>query len=157
MKATTRSARGVHRTATLGTFARALAIAILVAPLLGLSACRGSTGPGEKQTDPPIDTSTLIGTWTGNVDGGSGANSYGSGRLTLVLRADSTFTSTSDNPLYCSLNNTAWTVSSGNFSANGRDCTGTSVTFNAPVAPLRLNGTWTASSGRKGTFTVGRQ
>jgi len=31
------------------------------------------------------------------------------------------------------------------------------VTLTAPVAPLRLNGTWTATSGRGGTFNIGRE
>jgi len=43
------------------------------------------------------------------------------------------------------------------FTATGRDCNGIIVTFVAPVASLRLTGTWTASSGRGGTFTVAKQ
>jgi hypothetical protein len=155
MKATTRPAADARRSATLGPFARALAVATLAAPLLGLTACGGSTAPDDRTG--PIDTSTLVGTWSGTVDGGSGPNSFGLARLTVVLRADSTFTTASDNPLYCSMLNTRWTVSGSQFTATGRDCTGTGITLTAPVASLRLNGTWTATSGRGGTFNVGKE
>ena len=157
MKATTRPAPDARRSATRRTFARGLAIVTLAAPLLALVACGGTTAPADEGTRPPIDTSTLVGTWSGSLDGGSAPNSYGPSRLTLVLLADSTFTGVADNPLYCSLTNTAWTVSGAQFTATGRDCDGIIVTFKAPVAPLRLNGTWTATSGRGGTFTVGKQ
>jgi hypothetical protein len=48
-------------------------------------------------------------------------------------------------------------VSGAQFTASGRDCNGVIVTFAAPVAPLHLTGTWTAGSGRAGTFTVAKQ
>ena len=139
---------------------RVLAAAVLAVPLVvALAACGGTTSDDGTVIDGPPAITTLVGTWTGTLDGGSGANSYGTARITIILRADSTFTAEADNPLYCSLNNTKWSVSPApaQFTATGRDCTGTGITLVAPVAPLRLNGTWTATSGRAGTFTVGRE
>jgi len=133
--------------------------ASLLASLIALAACGGATSPDGGTGNKVLpDTTTLAGTWKGNLDQTSGPNSYGAARITFVLRADSTFTAESDNPLYCSLINTRWTVSpQKQFTATGVDCTGTGITLVAGVAPLRLNGTWTATSGRAGTFTVGKE
>ncbi len=68
-----------------------------------------------------MDTSTLAGTWKGSVDGGTAPNSYGFSVATTVLRADSTFTSEAENPLYCKLDG-GWSVSGGQYTATGRDC-----------------------------------
>ena len=108
--------------------------------------------------DNALIDSSLPGTWAGTLDGGGASNSYGSANITMVLKADSTFTGESDNPLYCSLNNATWSVKGTQFSAGGIDCTGTSVKFAAPVPTTpRLTGTWTASSGRAGTFTLAKK
>jgi len=150
----------VHRSTMRRRLGRVLATAILALPhVVALAACGGTTSPDDDKIGPPLpDTTTLVGTWKGNLDGGSAPNSYGPARITIVLRADSTFTAVSDNPLYCSLINTRWTVSpQKQFTATGVDCTGTGITLVAGVAPLRLNGTWTATSGRAGTFTVGKE
>lgn len=127
-----------------------------VAVLLALAACGGSD-PTRTLDTPPIDTTTLVGTWIGTLDGGTAANSYGASGITIALKADSTFTAKATNPLYCDLGDTRWRVSAAQFSATGRDCDGVVVTFAAPVGAVRLTGTWTASSGRAGTFTVAKQ
>lgn len=124
--------------------------------LATLAACGGSE-PTRTIDTPPIDTTTLVGTWIGTLDGGSAANSFGPSGITLVLKADSTFTGKATNPLYCDLLDTRWRVSGTHFTASGRDCGNTLVAFAAPVGPVRLTGTWTASSGRAGTFTVAKQ
>jgi hypothetical protein len=129
---------------------------LVLASAATLAACGGSTEPAIFD-GPRVDTSTLVGTWRGTLDGGSAANSFGPSAITMTLRADSTFTGEADNPLYCALNQTVWRVAGGQFTATGRDCGNTVVTFTAPAAPLRLTGTWTASSGRGGTFTVVKQ
>lgn len=149
MRNAARSASLHRRRATRQAIAHVLAVATVVA-------CGGSTAPNIIET-PPVDTSTLVGTWAGTLDGGTAANSYGSSGFTMTLKADSTFAGKADNPRYCDLTATTWRVSAGQFSASGRDCDGVIVTFAAPVAPLRLTGTWTASSGRAGTFTLAKQ
>jgi hypothetical protein len=160
MRSNTQPGPDVRRSTMRRRLGRVLATAIFALPQVALVACGGTTSPdGIPSSKVLPDTTTLVGTWKGNLDGGSAPNSYGTARITIVLRADSTFTTESDNPLYCSLNNTKWTVSPPprQFTATGRDCTGTGITLVAGVAPLRLNGTWTASSGRAGTFTVGKE
>ena len=108
-------------------------------------------------TERIVDTSTLVGTWNGSLDGGEGPNSYGPSAFTLTLKVDSTFTGKAENPKYCDLTNATWRVTGASFTASGRDCDGVIVTFAAPVSPLRLTGTWTASSGRSGAFSVAKQ
>ena len=120
--------------------------------LLLTAACGGSDAPTEPPIiDPPVVLPSLVGTWVGSVDG-----SYGPGSFSLVLRADSTMAASSNNTNYCPLVGATWTVAAAQFTGTGRDCTATLVTLTAPIAAQRLNGTWTASSGRSGTFTVGR-
>ena len=75
----------------------------------------------------------------------------------MTLKADSTFTGKAENPKYCDLMGTTWRVTGANFTASGRDCDNILVTFAAPVSPLRLTGTWTATSGRGGWFTVAKK
>ena len=159
MQSTTQPGPDVHRSTTRRWLGHVLAAAVLAVPLVvALAACGGTTSPDDVTGPPLPDTTTLAGTWKGNLDQTSGPNSYGTARITFVLRADSTFTAASDNPLYCSLINTRWTVSpQKQFTATGVDCTGTGITLVAGVAPLRLNGTWTATSGRAGTWTVGKE
>ena len=137
-----------ERSLTLG--AAACAIAAM------LPACGDADSPGVIPT-APVDTTTLVGTWMGTLDGGSAANSLGPSNLTLVLRADSTFTATADNPLYCALTATTWTVARGQVVTTGRDCFGFLLTTTAPVAARRLTGSWSSTSGRSGTFTVAKQ
>jgi hypothetical protein len=136
-------ARARHRPGRLG----AAALALLLT-----AACGGSDAPTEPPIiDPPVVLPPLVGTWVGSIDG-----SYGPGSFSLVLRADSTMSGSSNNTNYCPLVGATWTVASGQFIGTGRDCNSIVVTLTAPIAVLRLNGTWSASSGRSGTFTVAR-
>ena len=134
--------------------ARAEAAVAVLATALMVAACGGSTSTNVVET-PPVDTSTLAGTWTGTVDGGSDPNSYGFSRMTTVLKADSTMSATGDNPKYCAISGT-WSVSGAQYTATARDCDGVVVTFVAQLSPLRLTGTWTATSGRTGNFTMAK-
>ena len=134
---------------------RAEAAAAVLATALTVAACGGSTSTDVIDNGPVVDTSTLAGTWSGTVDGGSDPNSFGFARTTTLLKADSTLSSTSDNPGYCAISGT-WTVSGAQFTAIARDCGGTVITFVAPLSPLRLTGTWTATSGRTGNFTMAK-
>jgi hypothetical protein len=61
-----------------------------------------------------------------------------------------------ENPRYCRVTG-AWRVTGARFTATASDCGGLVVTFTAPVAGLRLTGTWSVPSGRRGTFTVAKQ
>lgn len=115
-----------------------------------VAACGGSDASNPFDLTAP-DTSTLAGTWKGSVSG-----SFGFSVTTLFPKADSTMTWESENPLYCKVTGT-WTVSGARFMSTGRDCTGTVITSEAPLDKLRLTGTWSASSGRSGTFTVAKQ
>ena len=116
-----------------------------------LAACGGSRG-GVTSPSPtptaltfgPIDPA-LVGNWSGIVDG-----SFGPGTFGMTLVADgSILTAGSGN--YCSFTG-RWGVSSGQFRTSGPDCSGTIVTLMAPVSGNVLSGTWSASSGRSGTF-----
>ena len=128
-------------------------IAALSFPLM-LLACggsgRGATSPGP--TAPsfgPVDP-TLVGNWSGSVDG-----SFGPGTLTLTLVADGSIR-TAGSGNYCAFTG-RWGVTSGQFKASGPDCTGTIVTLTAPVSGTTLSGVWTASSGRSGTFACTKE
>ena len=138
-----------RRTAARLWRGRVLAAAIVVASAV-VVACGGAAAFPVIPSAVP-DTSTLAGTWKGSVEG-----SYGYTATTMILKADSTYTQESENPLYCKVSG-KWAVSGTRFSASGRDCDGVTVTPVAPVDKLRLTGTWTASSGRSGTFTVAKQ
>jgi hypothetical protein len=126
-----------------------LACAVMV-----LAGCGGSSSTSATITKP-VDTSTLVGTWGGSVEGGSGPNSYGFSVIAFTLKADSTLTTKAENPSYCAASG-SWTVKGAEWRAEGRDCTNTFLTFTAPLSSTRLAGSWTASSGRAGTFTVAK-
>ena len=126
----------------------------VVATALTVAACGGSTSTDVIET-PAVDTSTLAGTWIGTVDGGSDPNSYGVSRVTTLLKADSTISVSADNPNYGAGSGT-WTVSGAQYTATIRDRDGVLVTFVAPLSPLRLTGTWTATSRRSGSFTMAK-
>lgn len=123
----------------------------LVPVLLATLAACGNSVPSNPFDLPTPDTTTLAGTWKGSVTG-----SYGFSVATFNLKSDSTIVATAENPLYCTVTG-RWTVSGGKYASTGRDCDNIAVTFNAPLDKLRLTGTWTASSGRSGTFTVAKQ
>jgi hypothetical protein len=129
-------------------------IVVLSLPLV-LAACGGGspgsvTGPTPPaQTFGPIDP-VLVGNWSGTLDG-----SFGPGSFTMTLLADgSVRTSGSGN--YCAFTG-SWGVTAGQFTTGGPDCTGTVVTLTAPVSGTTLSGTWSASSGRSGTFTCAKE
>src|SRR5687768_7663080 len=137
-------------------WARLAMVPVFTIAIAILAGCGGAGATAVVETNT-IDTSTLVGTWNGNLDGGEGANSYGPSAYTMTLKADSTFTGKADNPKYCDLVNATWRVTGADFTASGRDCDGVLVTFASRVSALRLTGTWTASSGRSGGFTVAKQ
>lgn len=134
--------------------ATAVVATTVVATVFTVAACGGATSTDVIQT-PPVDTSTLAGTWLGTVDGGNDPNSYGFSRITTLLKADSTISVAAENPKYGDGSGT-WTVSGTQYTATIRDRDGVIVTFVAPLSPLRLTGTWTATSRRTGNFTMAK-
>ena len=147
-----------RRTASRGRWAhprtaRGLAAAALAGAMAALAACGGS---GDRATlpTPPVDTSTLVGRWTGSVESGA----YGYSTATVTLRADSTMTQEAQSARYASVTG-VWTVAAGRFVVNGRDRNGSIVTYDAPLSPTRLTGTWrgATATGATGTFTVAKQ
>jgi hypothetical protein len=81
--------------------------------------------------------------------------SFGAAEMTLRLRAggETLFEGTGR---YCQAGGN-WGVTGTEFRARGSDCTGTVITLVAPASTTRLTGTWDASSGRVGTFSVTKQ
>ena len=104
---------------------------------------------------PPLGAvdSALVGTWSGSLDG-----SFGVGFFNMTLSPDATMLTmnTGGSSNYCAMFGN-WGVASGQFSGRGDDCTRTVVTFVAPSSGTTMTGTWTASSGRSGTFTITKQ
>jgi hypothetical protein len=128
--------------------ARVLA-ATLAASVTVLAACR-DPAPTDVSS-APIDRS-LIGTWKGNSISSADATVA---VLTMPLNADSSMSAQVEALPLCKVTG-VWTVSGGQFAATGRDCSGVSVTFAAPASSSRLVGTWTSSTGGRGTFNVGK-
>lgn len=95
----------------------------------------------------------MVGVWNGSLDGSFGVGSFA---MTLAANGSVATVNTGGSSNYCAVNGD-WGVSSGQFTARGPDCSGTIVTFAAPLSTTRLSGTWTASSGRNGTFAVTKQ
>jgi hypothetical protein len=126
-------------------------VVVLAIPVAIQAACGGSEAA---PVDPIItaDTTTLAGKWTGFIDGS--ADGYSS--LTTVLKADSTMSGVALNPLYCTVVGT-WTVSGGKYTSTGNDCSGTVITFTAPFNKVRLIGMWTTTSGKTGSFNLGKE
>jgi hypothetical protein len=123
--------------------------------LIVMAACGGDSTGSLTGPSPPASTfgpadPALLGNWSGTVDG-----SFGPGALAMTLLADGSIR-TSGSGSYCGFTGN-WGVTSGQFRAGGPDCTGTVVTFMAPVSTTALSGTWSASSGRSGTFTCTRE
>jgi hypothetical protein len=50
-----------------------------------------------------------------------------------------------------------WTVTGADSLGTGRDCDGVVVTLTAPASPRFPDGTWTATSGKTGTFAVAKE
>jgi hypothetical protein len=158
MQSTIAPASAARESELQRTRARARLATVLVSTLAIaiLEGCGGSGATAAVETNT-VDTSTLVGTWNGSLDGGESPNSYGPSAFTMTLKADSTFTGKAENPKYCDLVDTRWRVTGADFTASGRDCDGVAVTFASRVSALRLTGTWTASSGRSGAFSVAKQ
>ena len=127
---------------------------------LTLTSC-GGKGTNATPTTPtastppaigPVDPA-LVGTWNGSLDG-----SFGAGSFSMILSSSASITTvnTGGSSNYCAVSGD-WGVAAGQFTARGRDCTSTVVTFTAPASPTTMSGTWTASSGRSGAFAVTKQ
>jgi hypothetical protein len=126
-------------------------VVALAVPALTQAACGGSN-PAPVDPIVTADTTTLAGKWTGFIDG----SVYGYSSLTTILKSDSTMSGEASNPLYCTVVGT-WTVSGGKYISTGGDCSGTVITFTAPFNKVRLIGMWTASSGKTGSFNLGKE
>ena len=124
---------------------------VVVAFAAVLAACGGGGSPAAPTAPSPPAVShgpvdpALVGFWRGTVDG-----SFGPGTFTMTLGATGSM-SAGGSGNYCSSTG-GWGVSAGQLGATARDCSGTVLTFSAPASSTRLTGTWSASSGRGGTF-----
>jgi predicted small lipoprotein YifL len=137
--------------------------------MVSLTSCggKGTSATPTAPTPAPIATapvpappsplgvvdSALLGTWSGSLDG-----SFGVGFFNMTLSSNGTMLTmnTGGSSNYCPVFGN-WGVASGQFNGRGDDCTGTVVTFFAPSSATTMTGTWTASSGRSGTFTITKQ
>jgi hypothetical protein len=122
-----------------------------------LDGCGGKSAPSTPTAPTPTPPqsvgavdSALVGTWNGSLEGG-----FGPGTFTMTLAGTGTVTTvnTGGSSNYCAISGD-WGVGAGQFTARGSDCTGTVVTLRAPSSNTRLSGTWSATSGRSGTFDV---
>ena len=133
----------------------AVALAALIVPLPACSGAASSDGPPTAPARP--GNSSLVGKWEG-----TGKSSHGAGLFGITLNADSTMsvestsTEAPDVLLFCSIDGT-WTVSNGQFTGTGRDCTRIVVRFVAPVTADVLTGEWSASDETAGTFALRRK
>ena len=121
--------------------------------LLQVACGGGSSSPAAPSPPPPslgVKDPALVGMWTGTVDG-----SFGPEELYVQLTADGT-SQFAGSGRYCRADG-EWGVSGTEFTTRGTDCTGTIVTMVAPASGTKLTGTWRASSGRSGTFSVTKQ
>ncbi len=114
-----------------------------------------SCSPGDDNDNPPEDSikvtmEDLVGTWTGTVSG-----TLGSANTTIVLAEDGTITAETDSDILCPFEGD-WSIISGtNFRATANDeCDDTSITLSAPASATILSGTWSASSGNNGSFSI---
>jgi uncharacterized membrane protein YfcA len=130
--------------------------ALAVAMLQGCGKSTPSTPTAPTPTPLPSLGSVepaLVGTWSGTLEG-----SFGPGTFTMTLASTGSVTTvnTGGSSNYCAVSGD-WGVAAGQFTGRGSDCTGTIVTFSAPSSSTRLAGTWSATSGRSGTFAVTKQ
>lgn len=131
-------------------------IAVIAIAIAMLNACGKSTPSTPTAPTPaplpPVGSvdPALVGTWSGNLEG-----SFGPGAFTMTLAPTGSVTTvnTGGSSNYCAVSGN-WGVAAGQFTARGSDCTGTIVTFSAPSSSTRLSGTWSATSGRSGSFAV---
>ena len=129
-------------------------VGMIVGTYLGVMGCGGG-GSTDVAPSKPVDTSTLVGSRTGSVNGDGAPGNYGYSTTLSELRADSTLTITAASQLYGTVTGT-WTVGSGKWGSTVRDRDNVVITFSALVSPITLTGTWTASSGKTGTFTMAK-
>jgi hypothetical protein len=132
-------------------------LAALPVLLMLLAVPLGACGDGDGGPAPipkPIVLTTLVGTWDGTVDGGEDPNSYGRSDMTTVLAADSTMSVAAVGASnYCPAAGT-WSFKDGQYTSTARDCTNTLINATGALSNARITGTWTANSGRTGSFTM---
>lgn len=123
-----------------------------------------SCNSSEKTEDPDLCEvqSDFIGNWKGTVIGTNGTPSlpsYGTAIIKLQFKADGKMIIEADDPTskYCPVAG-EWCISTSKskFFAEGKDCDNITIRFGSP-SNLHLIGTWTASSGREGTFDITKQ
>lgn len=117
------------------------------------AACSSSDDGNETQVTPTgnIDPE-LVGNWVGEVDG-----SFGKADMTMTLRANGTVSTEGSTALYCPVDG-KWEVAGTEFKVTGKDdCDGSSVNFLSKADKTSMKGTWNASSGNNGTFSIVKQ
>jgi hypothetical protein len=134
----------------VGSIGRVTAV-VLAVPALMLAACGGSREP-TAIIETVVDTSTLVGSWKGTVNGAE----YGNSTITYLLNADSTMSGEAVSSLYGKVSGT-WTTSPSQIRMTFRDRDGVIITSVAPFDKRRMLGTWSASSGKVGTFNVSKE
>ena len=150
MKNATCHRRLAHPSPLRGWFARVPAVGVLILSAGMLAACEES-GPSEIGGPLRVDTTTLVGTWQGTINGTGGFSN-----LTTLLNADSTMSGEGTTAFYCKITGT-WTVAGGQYRATGRACDGSIVTSVAPFDKLQLTGTWSNINGTSGNFILIKQ
>jgi hypothetical protein len=95
----------------------------------------------------------LVGQWTGTVDG-----TPGTAGLTMQLNNDFTITAVGDAGLYTCQVAGEWAIAGSTVTAETQEvaCTRTFITYTGSITGSQIAGTWTASSGANGTFTVNK-
>lgn len=120
--------------------------------VIGCSNSDDPVGQQDQEDTKGVVDPLLVGLWSGTINGG-----LGEADITIELKSDGTMSGEGENSPYCPLN-TKWVVVNGKFSATGNDeCDGTSITMTAAYSKTRLQGSWNASSGNKGSFDVSKQ
>lgn len=132
-----------------------IGLALVIVTVAGCGGKSTPTAPTPTAASAPMQSvgavdPALVGTWSGSLEG-----SFGPGSFTMTLGATGNVSTmnTGGSSNYCAISG-QWGVDVGQFTARGADCTGTVVTLRAPSSNTRLAGTWTATSGRSGTFDV---
>lgn len=95
----------------------------------------------------------LVGIWNGTLGGTSG-----SANVVFTLESDGAISAETDSDILCSFSG-SWWVADGKFEASGEDiCDGTSINLRGDNATgIKISGSWTASSGNSGTFSMNKQ
>ena len=128
-----------------------LATLLLLITIICTTCSSSDDSPVEVQQESKIDPA-LVGSWVGTIDGG-----LGEANIEIELKGDGTMSGEGANSPYCALT-AKWEVVGSSFKAKGNDsCDGTAVSFSAPYSKTKLTGSWNASSGNSGTFSVIKQ